>query len=269
LIVTDGSKLVENVVHYCAQNMLYSEYHVLGMVNTRSVGSTHRTKLLTTVLKEMSEKAVDKTAQQLEDLGIHDVRKHVSMGIPVKEIQRYIQENDIGLLVIGLEARGGERNFAFGKLGEKILREIKCPTLIVNNHLELHKPKIILSPTDGKTHSDEAGAMAITVAQHFNAQICKIYIGTDEQLGKEVLQRAKDRAIAGSIEENCILDITDEPIAKRILRIAPEYDMIVMGKGKKRFFRGDDLAHVAKEIIAFSPVPVLLVGSPGKTGNGR
>ncbi len=81
--MTDGSKLAENVVRYCAQNLPEAEFHVLGMVNTISIGSTHRTMMLTEVLKKMAKKAVNKTAKQLQDLGIKKLHKHVLTGVPI------------------------------------------------------------------------------------------------------------------------------------------------------------------------------------------
>lgn len=268
LIVTDGSKLVENVVEYCSQNMFNADYFVLGMVNTKAVGTTLSTKFLTTVLKDMAQKAVDKTVSQMTELGFKNVSNHIAIGAPLVEIQRYIDDKKIDLVIIGLESQLGARNFAFGRLKERILRSTKCPILIINSYLDLTKGiKKILNPTDGKTHSDAAELMALKVAQDFNAQLCKFFIGKDRELGRKVIQRARGRAITSHVEEISILDITNESIPKRILRVAPEYDLIILGKGKKRFLGGDDLELIVKEIIALSPTPVLLVGSPDKKDN--
>jgi nucleotide-binding universal stress UspA family protein len=265
LIVTDGSKLVENVVDYCSQNMLDSEYFVLGMVNTKAVGATLNTKFLTSVLENMAKKAVDKTVAHMEELGFRNISKHIAVGAPRVETQRYIENNGIDLMIIGLESQLGARNFAFGRLKERILRSTKCPILIINSYLDTTKGiKKILNPTDGKTHSDEAELMALKVAQEYDAQLCKFFIGKDKELGRKVIQRARGRAITSNVEEISILDITDESIPRRILRVAPDYDLIILGKGKKRLLGGDDLALMIKEIIALSPTPVLMVGTPEK-----
>ena len=262
LIVTDGSKLVENVVEYGARNIPGSDFFNSGMGNTKAVGTALNTRFLTSVLENMARKAVDKTIKQMKRNGLKKVQHRIAIGAPLQEVEKYISEKRIDLMIIGLESQLGARNFAFGKLKEKMIRSTKCPVLIINSYIDSSK-KIdkILNPTDGKTHSDAAELMSFIVAQGFDAQICKLFIGKDKELGRKIIQRARGRAITRDINEVFILDITDDNSAKRIFKIAPNYDLIIMGKGKRRLFGGDDLSLIVKEVIALSPTPVLLVGN--------
>ena len=52
-------------------------------------------------------------------------------GRPAEEITRYVNENDADILVIGSRGLNALQEFAIGSVSHKVLKHVKCPTLVV------------------------------------------------------------------------------------------------------------------------------------------
>lgn len=56
----------------------------------------------------------------------------IRTGVPYVEIDRYAQEADIDVIVVGTHGRGGLTRFLLGSTAEKVVRKAPCPVLTVH-----------------------------------------------------------------------------------------------------------------------------------------
>lgn len=258
LIATDGSGLMNSAIRYVANAFIYSDFHVISVVDT-TIGSVQPTKLLINVLEERANRAVEKADEILIKNGITP-KKVVLKGNPTKEILKYANENNIDLLVMGSMTKRGFPRLTFGRIGDKVARKITIPVLIFNSPPKIKEPKCILSATDCLTHSKEANEVAVNLAKYFGAKLVKYYVGKDKKLGQRMLEEVAKQCEAMGVKECGALDITDAEIGEEIVRLAKDFDLIVIGKGKKSLFHKNHLVFASREVAAMSPIPVILVG---------
>ncbi|MCK4614112.1 MAG: universal stress protein, partial [Thermoplasmata archaeon] len=258
LIATEGTPIMSNCMGYIANLFPESEFHVVSVVDT-SVGSVHLTRALVKILEERAERALIKSKNIFKEYGIK-IKTRALRGDPARAITSYARREDVDLVVLGASTKSGVVKFTFGHVGENLIKNLKHPILVINQTIEIKKPMKILSPTDGGVHSKEAGKVALFLAQYFKGTLYKYYIGEDAQVGKKVLDAAEAWAKQVGVKEVNKLDLTEHDPAEEILRIAPDFDVIVIGKGKKSLLKKDILGLTSREVAALSPVAVFLVG---------
>ena len=218
LIATDGSGLMRAAIKYVSTVFLYSDFHIISVVDT-SIGSVQPTKLLINVLEERANTAINKAEKILLEQGITP-KKIVIKGNPIKEILRYANENEIDLLVIGSMTKRGFPRLTFGRIGDRVVRKILTPVLLFNTPPKIKEPKSILSATDCLTHSKEANEVAINLAKYFNGKLSKYYVGQDNEKGQQMLEEVARKCETMGVSECGTLDITNAEIGEEIVRLA-------------------------------------------------
>jgi nucleotide-binding universal stress UspA family protein len=105
--------------------------------------------------------------------------------------------------------------------------------------------------------------VALNTAKSFNAKLTAVSV---VETGKKAKERAHAEKILNNIAwkaKHFEVELTKviergEP-GEVILKYANSHDLIIMGAGKKGMFRKVVMGHVAREICAPSPVPIILV----------
>jgi len=258
LIATEGTPIMNTAMRYVATLFPTAEFHVISVVDT-SVGSVHLTAALVKILEERAEKALRKARKIFKESDIR-IKTRSLRGEPAHAITIYANREDVDLVVLGASTKSGVVKFTFGHIGEKLIKNLKQPLLIINQRVEIKKPEKILSPTDGGVHSKEAGKVALFLAKYFNGTLYKYYVGKDAEVGKKVLDAAEVWAKEVGVNEVDKIDLTEDEPGEEVLRLAPDFDVIVMGKGKKSLFKKDLLGFTSREVAALSPVAIFLVG---------
>lgn len=258
LIATEGTPIMNNAMRYAATLFPTAEFHVISVVDT-SVGSVHPTAALVKVLEERADRALEKAKNIFREYQIRIITKSLR-GEPARAISMYASRENVDLVVLGTSTKSGVVKFTFGHVGEKLIKNLKHPILILNQQVEIKKPEKILSPTDGGVHSKEAGKVALFLAQYFKGTLYKFYVGKDPDAGKKVLDAAEVWAREVGVNEVNKVALTDDEPGEEILRLAPDYDVIVIGKGKRSLFKTDHLGFTSREVAALSPIAVFLVG---------
>ena len=100
----------------------------------------------------------------------------------------------------------------------------------------------------------------INLAKYFGAQLSKYYVGQDKEKGQEMLEEVAKTCTLSGVKECGTLDITETEIGEEIVKLAKDFEIIVIGKGKKSIFHRNHLVFAAREVAAMSPIPVILVG---------
>jgi nucleotide-binding universal stress UspA family protein len=263
LIPTDGTGLEDHAIRYTAVAFPFAKYHVVSVIQP-NVRGTHLTKLLKQMLEESAKKAIHHADELLLDQGIEIESKKVLFGTASKEIIKYAKTHDIDLIVMRSYCKTGVLSYRLGTTIENVLKHTHLPVMIITTMVAPREPKKILLPIGG-AHQDlkEIENVAMNTAKSFLAELTALYViekgrGAREKTHAEkILANAEWKAKHFEVKMKKVIE-HGEP-GEVILRYAESHDLIIMGAGKKGIFRGVVMGHVAREICAPSPVPVILV----------
>jgi nucleotide-binding universal stress UspA family protein len=263
LIPTDGSGLEDHAIRYAALAFPFGKYHVISVIQP-DVRGTHLTKLLKQMLEESANKAINHAEELLLQEGIEIEKKDVLYGKPSKEIIKYGKSEGIELIVMRSYCKSGVLSYRLGSTIENVLKHTHCPVLILTTSASQREPKRILLPIGG-AHLEQKALenVAMNTAKSFNAELTALYViekGRGEK-GKahaeKLLENAAWKAKHFDVKLKKAIEAGDP--GEVILRYAVSYDLIIMGAGRKGIIRRVVLGHVAREICAPSPVPIILV----------
>jgi nucleotide-binding universal stress UspA family protein len=143
LIPTDGSKAAENAVDQAIDVAVKygATVHALYVVDvdatSYSLGTEQVDRIRQGNLDEMTEvkaladEATGYVATVAAAHGV-DVEEHVRAGEPARAIRKFVEENDIDLVVMGSHGRSGLKRVILGSVTEKVLRRTRLPVLVVD-----------------------------------------------------------------------------------------------------------------------------------------
>jgi nucleotide-binding universal stress UspA family protein len=78
---------------------------------------------------EKLQEAIDKNQHVGNIKVIHNVRR----GHPYEEILKEVSEREIDLIVIASHGKTGLRQYFIGSVAEKVMKEAKCPVLLIRS----------------------------------------------------------------------------------------------------------------------------------------
>lgn len=220
--------------------------------------------------------------QHMTDLLIHghlqgvDHKVMVEQGNVWEVLSGKIRDLQIDLLVIGTHGRSRIGKLLLGSVAEQIFRQATCPVLMVGPKAPVPTGKgiqRILFCTGFSHHSLQAGAYAISMAQHQAADLIILHVHTGElastQERDKVRQTSCDR-LATLVPTDAALPHPPECLvefgsaAERILAVAQERlpSVIVMGVRQPVGFARRLKWATAYEVVSHAPCPVLTVRTP-------
>jgi nucleotide-binding universal stress UspA family protein len=143
LVPTDGSTAAENAVDQAVDVAAKygSTVHALYVVDvdatSYSLGTEQVDRIRQGNLDEMTEvKAqADAATGHVADVAAEHgvpVEEHVTAGEPARAIRKFVEENDIDLVMMGSHGRSGLKRVILGSVTEKVLRRTRLPVLVVD-----------------------------------------------------------------------------------------------------------------------------------------
>ncbi|MFB6361975.1 MAG: universal stress protein [Halobacteriales archaeon] len=136
LIPTDGSEQATNAAKagLALAADLGASVHVLtvlGEFESRIVPISGEQDELREEQHEHGEEIVGAVADAAEELGV-DATTSVSPGIVHKEIESYVEERDIDLIVMGSRGLTNVEKALLGSTADKVVRTLDIPTMVVH-----------------------------------------------------------------------------------------------------------------------------------------
>jgi len=133
LLPTDGSPAAAAALDHALD--LASTYgarlHALYVVDVNAYATVETGgDMVLQALEREGETAVDKVREAAADAGV-EVTTTVETGNPYREILGYIEDEDVGLVVMGTHGRRGLERFLLGSVTERVVRSADVPVLTV------------------------------------------------------------------------------------------------------------------------------------------
>ncbi|MFP4143100.1 MAG: universal stress protein [Thermoplasmata archaeon] len=262
LIATDNSPLMKNAIQYTATLFPKSNFHLINVINT-SDSSVPQTNLMQSKMAKISQEALENGKEILNEMGIDDVKKSRPRGVPSKEIMKYINENNVDLLVMATHSKTGSQAVHIGETALHSLQVTSIPSLVFSCECAPQKPNRIFNPTTFSTYSIDASMLAIELADYFGASLQTYHFGKKDPgaSSRRIEKRAENMGVDYELE------INKNASKKEILKKSQEFDFIVGSRGRsgwryklRHIFRKFALSALEKELIEESDIPFLMVG---------
>ena len=196
------------------------------------------------------------------------VESRVVEALPADGIRQLAASTQAGLIVMGTHGRTGLNRWMLGSVTERILRESPAPVLTVRS-----APKgpirHILCPVSDTEPSRAALAVAAAFGACFDASVTALHVHEEHGGG-----RIPDLCewIPAEERSRCNLRelVRHGNAAEEIIKLASEeeYDLLVLGATRRRFFEGLVLGTTTLRAVRHAACPVLSVSGAGYSENG-
>jgi nucleotide-binding universal stress UspA family protein len=142
LLTTDGSEVAERAAPYAVRlaDTFDATLHVVYVVDTDaisySLGTEQVDRIVAGRFAEMTEvheraaSAIDRIRDYADEAGL-EIAPAIEVGDPHTIIVRFAKENDVDLVVMTSQGRGGVSRMVMGSVTERVTRSLDIPVLVV------------------------------------------------------------------------------------------------------------------------------------------
>ncbi|MCB9251969.1 MAG: universal stress protein [Flavobacteriales bacterium] len=212
-------------------------------------------------LEEKLRSRLEKTASEHTDVKI---KTSVVSGIMTTEVESYVSENDIDLIVMGTHGASGYKELFIGSNAQRVVTLSEIPVLTLKDKGS-DGYKNILVPIDNSLHSRQKVNMALVLADKFQSKIH--IIGLPDS--KDELEMKKFNIKLHSVENlikehhlnHSVKIVNGDSLAKAAQKYASENncDLVVINTGHESKITGIFLGAFAQQIVNHSDIPVLSI----------
>jgi nucleotide-binding universal stress UspA family protein len=216
-----------------------------------------------------AQRTLDSLSAGLQGHGVQ-TRTLLTEGDTGVILPQWIKKHRIDMVAVGTVGRSGVRKLLLGSVAEEIIRTAECPVLTVGQASALSAGmtvtiRNIIHATDFSADSLEAGAYAVSLAQHHRSRLVVLHVRSEHEskLPKATLAEQLQRSIPGGLNLNAETLIAEGNAATKILEIANEHSasLIVIGvRGAGEWpRRASHFGSTAHDIVLGAPCPVFTV----------
>ncbi|MBN1191640.1 MAG: universal stress protein [Dehalococcoidales bacterium] len=189
LVLLDGSKLAEVVFSYARElsGRFGLDLDLLHVCNSQEADQLPMREAyvehMAEELKKQSEDLIQKVGAEGKKKSIN-VKSEVLVGYPADEILKYIDENEIDLLLLSTHGSSGIRRWGLGSVAEKVIHESSVPVWLVPSQLldeiiyDKFQERSVLIPLDGspKAESILPHIQELTIQRRTDTEFLLLYV---------------------------------------------------------------------------------------------
>lgn len=290
LVLLDGSELAEVVFKYAREvsGRLGLDLDLLHVVSPQEEDLLPMRRAY---MERMAEKLCAEAQGVSDSLGgdlraCIQARGRVAVGYPAEEILKYVEENDIDLVMLSTRGRSGVKTWDIGSVASKVIHAAKVPVWLVPAELreevveDTLPQRTLVIPLNGSKMSEAVIPYALAVARQrgAEAEIVLVYVDevqeiilTREALEAKEAERAKMQAYLEGVAEEARTQgfeartelLIGDPAARIIeyLKDNPAQLLAMATRGRRGLSRLV-FGSVAEEIIhLLKKTPMLLVSA--------
>lgn len=212
--------------------------------------------------QEILQDFVKKTEKQnsVKDLKVAPIEHDFRIGFPGVEILQAAKEHKVDIIIMGTEGNSGMLKKLFGSVSTKIMKEAKCPVLVVPPNTKPTQIKKILYTTSESNIDDHCIKPVMEFAESLNASVTLLHVvdDLDDNSYSEIYELVKINYPNTDIDYQTIFHSN---IVRGMLNFASEYeiDLIAMGTKNRNLFDGLFHKSITKEMSMHSKTPLLIL----------
>ncbi|WP_437372751.1 universal stress protein [Maribacter litoralis] len=207
-------------------------------------------------LKNLKEKLLKEF-----DNPLHTFITHTALNVLSSEVSRTVEAEDIDIVVMGTQGATGAKEILLGTNTAHVIKNSKCPVLVIPSKFEYEAPEQILFPNDYEVSLDKNSLSQLLkiVNSHISqVNVMHVYTGDDlttvQQKNKEKLAQVLSKnAFFHEVSSNEIIAAINE------FQLKQKINLLVMVQNKHTFLERLFIEPVIKKISFHVTVPFLVI----------
>lgn len=192
---------------------------------------------------------------------LHTFITHSALNVLSSEITRTVEAEQIDIIVMGTQGASGAKEILLGTNTVHVIKNAKCPVLVIPSGFEYEAPEQILFPNDFEVWPDKNSLeqlLKITKSHVSQVNVMHVYTGdelnTTQQKNKEQLAKVlSESGFFHEVPSNEVIAAINE------FQIKQKINLLVMIQNKHTFFERLFIEPVIKKIGFHVTVPFLVI----------
>ncbi|MBU2902178.1 universal stress protein [Maribacter dokdonensis] len=192
---------------------------------------------------------------------LHTFITHSALNVLSSEITRTVEAEKIDIIVMGTQGASGAKEILLGTNTVHVIKNAKCPVLVIPSGFEYEAPEQILFPNDFEVWLDKNSLeqlLKITKSHVSQVNVMHVYTGdelnTTQQKNKEQLAKVlSESGFFHEVPSNEVIAAINE------FQIKQKINLLVLIQNKHTFFERLFIEPVIKKIGFHVTVPFLVI----------
>ena len=192
---------------------------------------------------------------------LHTFITHSALNVLSSEVTRTVEAEDIDLVIMGTQGATGAKEILFGTNTVHVIKNSKCPVLVIPSGFEYESPQQILFPNDFEVELNKSSlSQLLKIVNTHVSQVNVMHVFTGDDLNpvqlknKEKLQKVLSKnALFHEVSSNEII------AAINTFQVKQKINLLVMVQNKHTFFERLFIEPVIKKIGFHVTVPFMVI----------
>jgi nucleotide-binding universal stress UspA family protein len=216
------------------------------------------------IVQENSMNNLDNLKKKLEkdfENPLHTFITHSALNVLSSEVTRTVEAEDIDIVIMGTQGATGAKEILFGTNTVHVIKNSKCPVLVIPSGFEYEAPEQILFPNDFEVELNKSSlSQLLKIVNTHVSQVNVMHVYTGDDLNpvqlkhKEKLEKVLSKnALFHEVSSNEII------AAINTFQVKRKINLLVMVQNKHTFFERLFIEPVIKKIGFHVTVPFMVI----------
>ncbi|MEH6748002.1 MAG: universal stress protein [Maribacter arcticus] len=216
------------------------------------------------IVQENSMNNLDNLKKKIEkdfENPLHTFITHSALNVLSSEVTRTVEAEDIDIVIMGTQGATGAKEILFGTNTVHVIKNSKCPVLVIPSGFEYEAPEQILFPNDFEVELNKSSlSQLLKIVNTHVSQVNVMHVYTGDDLNpvqlkhKEKLEKVLSKnALFHEVSSNEII------AAINTFQVKRKINLLVMVQNKHTFFERLFIEPVIKKIGFHVTVPFMVI----------
>lgn len=192
---------------------------------------------------------------------LHTFITHSALNVLSSEVTRTVEAEDIDIVIMGTQGATGAKEILFGTNTVHVIKNAKCPVLVIPSGFDYEVPEQILFPNDFEIELDKNSlSQLLKIVNTHVSQVNVMHVFTGEELNP-VQQKNKEK-LAKILTKNALFhEVSSNEIIAAIneFQVKQKINMLVMVQNKHTFLERLFIEPIIKKISFHVTIPLLVI----------
>mgnify|MGYP003630332473 CR=1 FL=1 len=192
---------------------------------------------------------------------LHTFIIHSALNVLSSEVSRTVEAEGIDIIVMGTQGATGAKEILFGTNTVHVIKNAKCPVLVVPSGFEYEVPKQILFPNDFEIELNKTSlSQLLKIVNIHISQVNVMHVFTGDEL--TIVQEKHKKNLENVLAINALFhEVASNEIITAInnFQIKQKINLLVMVQNKHTFFERLFIEPVIKKIGFHVTIPFMVI----------
>lgn len=216
------------------------------------------------IVQQNSQDNLENLKKKLEkefENPLHTFTTHSALNVLSSEVARTVEAEGIDVIIMGTQGATGAKEILLGTNTVHVIKNSKCPVLVIPTGFEYEVPEQILFPNDFEVSlNKESLASLLKIVNSHVSQVNVMHVYTGNEL--TIVQKKNKEQLANVLSENGFFhEVKSNEIITAIneFQIKQKINLLVMVQNKHTFLERLFIEPVIKKIGFHVTVPFLVI----------